>query len=280
MTQQQTIIFDGQKAAQKILEEIKSKVSSKDKKPGLAAILIGDDRPSHIYVKNKEKACQFCDITFHKYFLEENTPQKELLCCIEFLNKDPDIDAIIVQLPLPKQFDVEKVISSIDPKKDVDGFHPQTIKDIMAGKPGINSALVQAIREILKQTEQDLNGKKMILVSNCDIFYNTFVKELEDLMLDIEVIFSDNKKLEQKTKSAEILVSAVGKAKFITRSMVKKDAIVIDVGTSLVGKKFVGDVNFEEVKKIASFITPVPGGVGPMTVAMLLKNVYELSQNN
>jgi len=278
MTKQNTIIFDGQKAALKILEEIKGNVSSKDKKPGLAAILVGDDKPSHIYVKNKEKACHFCDISFHKYFLEEDAPQKELLDCIEFLNKDPKIDAIIVQLPLPKQFDVDKVISNIDPKKDVDGFHPETIKNIMAGKPAIDSALVQAAKEILNQAEQKLEGRKLVLVSNCDIFYNTFIKELEDLKLDIKVIASDNKDLKNLTESADILVSAIGKAKSITKDMVKEGAIVIDIGTNYIDKKFVGDVDFEEVSKVASFITPVPGGVGPMTVAMLLKNVHKLSQ--
>lgn len=280
ISKSKTIIFDGKKAAQEILSELKKEIAKQAKKPGLAAILVGDDKPSHIYIRNKEKASHYCNISFHKYLFGKDISERELLDCILFLNRDSDVDGIIVQLPLPEKFDVNKIIATIDSKKDADGFHPQTIKDIMAGQPAINSALIQAIREILKQTKQDLSEKKLVLVSNCDIFYSTFVKELEDLNLEIEVVLSSDKKLSAKTKQADILVAALGQPEFITKDMVKAGAIVIDVGTTIINEKFVGDVDFKQVKKVASFITPVPGGVGPMTVAMLLKNVYQLAKKN
>lgn len=273
-----TIIFDGQKAAFDILFELKKEIAKKPKKPSLAAILVGDDKPSHIYVNNKEKASHYCDVQFHKYLLDENVSERELLDCIIFLNNDPSIDGIIVQLPLPKKFDVNKVIATIDPKKDVDGFHPETLKKVMKDKTAVHSALIRAVIEILRQTKKNLKGKKLVLISNCPLFSKTFKKCLEKLGLKIETSSTKTKKLEEKTSAADILVTAVGRPKFIKKDMVKDGAIVIDIGTNWVRKKFVGDVDFEKVYKKTSFITPVPGGVGPMTVAMLLKNVYKLSR--
>ncbi|RJR31414.1 bifunctional 5,10-methylene-tetrahydrofolate dehydrogenase/5,10-methylene-tetrahydrofolate cyclohydrolase [Candidatus Parcubacteria bacterium] len=272
-----TIIFDGKTAAQEILFDLKKKIMTMAKKPGIAVILVGDDRPSHIYVKNKEKASHFCGIRFHKYLMDENISETELLKCLNFLNEDPDVNAIVVQLPLPKKFNADKIIAAINPAKDADGFHPETLKKIKEGKSKIKSALIEAVEKILCHWGQKLPGKKAILVSNCNLFGAAFKDELQRLNIETEIVKTADKKLAEKTKKADILFAAVGKANFIKEEMVKEGAVVIDIGTSWIDKKFIGDVDFESVKKKASFIAPVPGGVGPMTVAMLLNNVYKLS---
>jgi len=268
-------LIDGKALADKILLELKDKVAQLSRPPGLAVILIGDDPASHRYVKKKKEASQKIGINFCDYLcggkFYPNTSEKEILEMIDFLNKDKTIDAIIVQLPLPKKFNTQKIINAIDPKKDIDGFHPKN-KTIV-------SPLIQAINEVLKQTKENLKGKKILIVSKNPIFADPLKQSLEKQGLKTETVKPDAK-LVEKTKQADILVTVVGQPGLIKKTMVKKNTIVIDAGTTLIGEnKWQGDVD-PKVAEVASWLTPVPGGVGPLTVAFLLKNTVELAKIN
>ncbi|MFA6382199.1 MAG: bifunctional 5,10-methylenetetrahydrofolate dehydrogenase/5,10-methenyltetrahydrofolate cyclohydrolase [Candidatus Buchananbacteria bacterium] len=276
-------IIDGKTIAENILLDLKTKITGLKRQPGLAVILVGDDPASHLYVKNKKKAAQKIGVVFNDYYCGQKCcPQataKEVLEMIDFLNNDQAIDGIIVQLPLPKNFDREKIINQISPAKDVDGFHSQNQKDYLADQSPITPPLIGAVNEALKATGQNLAGKNAVIVAKGEIFAEALKKDLENQGLKVKISKPD-RALAGLTKQADVLVVILGQKKFITKNMVKPEAIIIDIGTNLIGEnKFVGDAS-PEVAEVAGFLTPVPGGIGPLTVAMLLKNVYELAKNN
>ncbi len=276
-------VIDGKALSEKILLELKKKVADLKRPPGLAAILIGDDPASDLYVRNKEKACNKIGIIFHKYLCAnkcfENTTETQILEMIGWLNKDPEVDGIIVQLPLPKQFDSKKIIKHIDPKKDVDGFHPQN-KPVGKTEPLITSPLIDAVMAALLYTGESIAGRTAVVVTKNPIFSDPLITALKNKGLITKTANPKNKKLAGLTKQADVLISVAGQKKLIKKSMVKPGAVVIDVGINLVGvNKFVGDVD-PKVKEVAGWLTPVPGGIGPLTVAMLLKNTYQLAIKN
>ncbi|RJP63063.1 MAG: bifunctional 5,10-methylenetetrahydrofolate dehydrogenase/5,10-methenyltetrahydrofolate cyclohydrolase [Ignavibacteriales bacterium] len=273
-------ILDGKALALQIQQQIKEKIAKKNMEPGLAIILVGDDPASHLYVSKKKKACHDVGISFHEYLLDANIDEKEILDTINFLNKDEHVDAILVQLPLPKKFDTDKVIKSIDIKKDVDGFHPENIENFLKNKSYITPGLPLGILRLLEETKEDLKNKSAVIVSKSKVFSQPMIKILEDRNVKVSLVNPNDKDLKEKTSQANILIVSCGKPFFIKEDMVKKDAIVIDIGTNKIDNDYVvGDVDYSNVFDKVKFITPVPGGVGPMTVAMLLYNTVKLSQN-
>jgi methylenetetrahydrofolate dehydrogenase (NADP+)/methenyltetrahydrofolate cyclohydrolase len=281
-------IINGRALAEKIKDNIvKEILKLNDNKPdclyrpNLAIILIGDREDSKLYVKLKERQAREVGIDTHIYRCPENIPEKEIMETIDCLNKDELIDGILVQLPLPEGFDTDKIIKAMDPKKDVDRFHPDNLKTIMSScaTDQILPPVPGTVLEMLKSINCDLADKQICLVVNSDIFGKSLAKILECRGAKVKIAKANDKNLEEKTNKADILITAVGQPKLIKEKMIKKDAVVIDVGITKVGEKICGDVDFENVKKIASFITPVPGGVGPITIAMLFRNTLELYKN-
>lgn len=264
------IILDGKAMAEKIERGLAKNILTLKKRPGLAAVLVGDNMASALYVILKEQAAYRVGIDFHKYLCNsacyDNISEKELLGLIKFLNDDADISGIIVQLPLPDEFDTQKIINAISPQKDVDGFHPKN-KSIVP--PTVN-----AILELLKATKEKLENKKTLIIGNSDIFLNGLKKHLSTL--GIKKI-TDSRVIPADAKSFDIIIIALGQAGALKKNMVKPGAIVIDAGISKVGGKTVGDVD-PKVAEMAGYLSPVPGGVGPLTVAFLLQNTYLLSQ--
>lgn len=270
-------IIDGKIIAQKIKDTIKQQVKEMDKKPGLAGILVGDDKASAQYVKLKKKACEYTGINFHRYSFKGDCEQKEMIDAIKFLNEDPDIDGILVQLPLPAIYKEDEIIIAIDPKKDVDGFHPDNIRKLKEANPKIISPTALGIIKLLKETKQPLKNKKVTIICNSKLFSEPLVYLLGKEN-DVKAVATTHKDLNKLSSEADILIVAIGQPDFITKDMVKENAIIIDVGINDLAGETVGDVNFLDVAEKASFITPVPGGVGPMTVAMLLENIIKLHQ--
>jgi methylenetetrahydrofolate dehydrogenase (NADP+) / methenyltetrahydrofolate cyclohydrolase len=256
-------LIDGKKLADEILANIYTQVATMEHKPSLAAILVGDNEASKLYLRLKKEACEKVDITFHSYFLEANCSEDKIIEVISFLNDDPEITGILVQLPLPKQFDTNRIIHAISPDKDVDGFHPQT-KFI--------SPNVLGIIELIKSTGEDLKNNQITILSNSDKFAEPFKKLLADSKVTYLTPQAPSPKLKVQSQEADVLIVAIGKPNFIKQDMIKKDAILIDVGINKVNGKTIGDID-PACDKIASWRSPVPGGVGPMTVAMLLNNL-------
>ena len=275
-------IIDGKKIAEEILLDLRKKIIESKKIPGLAVILIGDDPASKLYVRNKEKACHKIGINCSTYLCNKDccphASENEIIEMIKFLNNDNQISGIIVQLPLPKKFDTNKIISAIDPKKDVDGFHPKNLEKMLKGNFDIMPPLIGAIIQALASEDINLKNKQVIIISNSEIFAPAISKKLQDLGCITKVVSNNDKDLKTKTTKADILISIIGQPQFINKEMIKKDAVLIDAGITMVGKKFKGDIDFESVKKKALCITPTPGGIGPLTVAMLLKNIYLLAK--
>ncbi|MFA4834374.1 MAG: bifunctional 5,10-methylenetetrahydrofolate dehydrogenase/5,10-methenyltetrahydrofolate cyclohydrolase [Patescibacteria group bacterium] len=284
-------IIDGKKLAEKIkdgiVEEIikinlnrpakKNDPIFPEKRPNLAIVLVGEREDSKLYVSLKEKEAKIVGIDTHIYRCPVNIPEKEIFDIIDCLNKDKLIDAILVQLPLPSGFNTNKIIKALDPKKDVDRFHPDNIKTLMSSCDyKMLPPVPGTVLEILKSINCGLTDKQVCLVINSDIFGKSLAKVLECQGAKVKTIKANDKNLGEKTNKADILITAVGQPKLIKEEMVKKDAVVIDVGITKIKEKICGDVDFENVKKIASFITPVPGGVGPLTIAMLFRNTLEL----
>ncbi|MCX6743032.1 MAG: bifunctional 5,10-methylenetetrahydrofolate dehydrogenase/5,10-methenyltetrahydrofolate cyclohydrolase [Candidatus Parcubacteria bacterium] len=259
-------LIDGKKIADEILLNIRKQVAKLKTIPGLAAILVGNDPASELYLKLKKNACEKVGIDFFSYFLDKNCSEEKILETINFLNNDPDINGIIIQLPLPDKFNQDKLIKAIKPDKDIDGFHPQT---------KIISPNVLGIMELLKQTKVDLKNKQVIILSNSEIFSQPFKKLLPKSKVEYLNPKSAIRNLQSELKQADVLVVAIGKPNFIKPNMIKKDAIIIDVGINKINGKTIGDVD-PEVDKVAAFRSPVPGGVGPMTVAMLLQNLINM----
>ena len=271
--------IDGKQISGQIKEELKEKVAEY-KKQGveitLAVIQVGNDPASTVYVGNKKKACEYIGIRSLSYELPENISQEELLEKIAELNGRKDVNGILVQLPLPKHIDEDAVIRSIDPKKDVDGFHPQSVGALSIGEPGFVSCTPAGIIQLLKRSNIEIAGKECVVIGRSNIVG----KPISMLLLrengTVTICHSKTKDLKEVTKRADILVVAIGKPKFITKEYVKDGAVVIDVGIHRnENNKLCGDVDYEDVEPVVSAITPVPGGVGPMTIAMLMNNCVE-----
>ncbi len=271
-------IIDGKKVAKEIETELKSEVESlkeDDIIPGLSVILVGDDPASEVYVSYKEKACKRVGINSEVINLAGDITEEELLKEVDRLNNDNQVDGILVQLPLPDQIDEKKVIKAISPLKDVDGFHPVNVGDLVTSGDGVTPCTPAGIMELLARYNFDLEGKDGVIVGRSNIVGKPMAHLLLQENVTVTVCHSRTKDLKAKTSQADILVAAVGRANFITADMVKEDAIVIDVGINRQEDGLVGDVEFEAVKDKVKAITPVPGGVGPMTIASLLKNTLE-----
>lgn len=269
-------IIDGKAVSLQVKQQVKQecdKLKTKGVTPGLAVIIVGDDPASQVYVRNKEKACEECGFYSVKYALDADTTQSELNSLIDKLNKDEKINGILCQLPLPKHLDDKEVINRIDPIKDVDAFHPVNVGAIMIGDYNFLPCTPAGVMELIHSTGVDVTGKKAVVIGRSNIVGKPMAMLLLHENATVEITHSKTLDLKSITKEADILVAAIGRAKFVTADMVKNGAIVIDVGMNRdENGKLCGDVDFENVKDKCSFITPVPGGVGPMTISMLMRN--------
>lgn len=281
-------IINGRILAEKIKSEVVSEILALNKskagclvRPNLAIILIGEREDSMLYVRLKEEEAKKVGIGTHIYKCPKEISEKKILEIIDYLNKDRLIDAILVQLPLPKNLDTDKIIKSINPAKDVDRFHPDNLKTLMSARD--NHCLLPpvhgAVLEILTNINCNLKNKLVRLLINSDIFGKSLAKILERRGAKTKILRINDKNLKKEITQADILITAIGQPKLIKETMIKKDAIIIDVGITKKGKKISGDVDFENVIKKAGYITPVPGGVGPLTIAMLLRNTLALYKN-
>lgn len=268
--------IDGKAVSAKVREEVAKEVAALKEQgvcPGLAVVIVGDDPASRIYVNNKKKACQATGIYSEEYALPTETTQQELLALVDKLNHKKDIHGILVQSPLPKGLDEEAVVEAIDPKKDVDAFHAYNVGKIMLGDYQFLPCTPAGIMELLKAYDISVEGKRCVVIGRSNIVGKPMAMLLLHQNGTVTVCHSRTKDLPEVTRQADILVSAVGKSHFVTADMVRPGAVVIDVGMNRdENGKLCGDVDFDQVEPIASYITPVPGGVGPMTIAMLLKN--------
>jgi len=271
-----------------IANEVKTMIDADLKTPHLAAVLVGADPASETYVASKERACKEVGFTSSVYKLSENTSEKELLKTIEFLNNDEDISGYIVQLPLPKHIDTNTIISAIDPKKDVDGFHPQNVGRMVMDMPCFLPATPAGIMTLLHRSNIEIEGKNCVVIGRSNIVGTPvsilLSRNSSKANGTVTLCHSRTKNLKEICAAADILIAAIGKPEFITADMVKEGAVVIDVGIHRVndssekGYKIVGDVKFDEVAPKSSFITPVPGGVGPMTIVSLLSNTLKAAK--
>jgi methylenetetrahydrofolate dehydrogenase (NADP+)/methenyltetrahydrofolate cyclohydrolase len=269
-------IIDGKAVSKAVKEQVKAEceqLKSKGITPGLAVIIVGNDSASQVYVRNKEKACEECGFYSVKYALDENTTQQELNDLIDKLNNDDKISGILCQLPLPSHLDDKEVINRIDPIKDVDAFHPVNVGAIMIGDYNFLPCTPAGVMELIHSTGVDVTGKKAVVLGRSNIVGKPMAMLLLHENATVEITHSKTQNLSEITSQADILVAAIGKAKFVKADMVKQGAVVIDVGMDRdENGKLCGDVDFEAVKDKCSFITPVPGGVGPMTISMLMRN--------
>lgn len=274
------MIIDGKKCSEEILENLRRDISEYKEKtgkvPGLAVIILGNNAASKIYVKSKIRACEKTGILSREIILDENISEEELINEIEKLNNDKNINGILVQLPLPPHINEKKICEAISVKKDVDGFKAENLGKIMLGDDdGFISCTPQGIIYLIDQLNMDLHGKNVVVVGRSNIVGKPVASLLINKGATTTVCNSKTKDLAGILRKADIIVIAIGKAKFLTKDMVKEGAVVIDVGINRVEGKICGDVDYENVKDIVSHITPVPGGVGPMTIAMLLKNTVK-----
>ncbi len=253
-------------------EEIKALTADGRRAPCLAVILVGNDPASQVYVRNKKKACEAVGITSLEYLLDGNESEEKLLELIDFLNKDENVDGILVQMPVPKHIDPDKVIDAISPDKDVDAFHAYNVGKLFTGAPRFQPCTPAGVMRLLKEYNVDVAGKNCVVVGRSNIVG----KPMGSLLLGengtVTICHSRTKDLAAFTKNADILIAAVGRPHMITADMVKEGAVLIDVGINRVEDKLLGDIDFDACKDKASYITPVPGGVGPMTIAILMQN--------
>ncbi|MGE3154655.1 MAG: bifunctional methylenetetrahydrofolate dehydrogenase/methenyltetrahydrofolate cyclohydrolase FolD [Nitrospiraceae bacterium] len=273
-------LIDGKALAQQIRERIAKDVvdlvAQKGVRPGLAAILVGDDPASHIYVRNKQKACDAAGIYVDENKLPTSTTQAELLRLIEKVNADPKIHGILVQLPLPKHIDSKVILDSVSPLKDADGFHPYNFGRLVEGNPIFEACTPKGVIKMIESTGVAIESKRAVVLGRSNIVGKPAALLLLHRHATVTICHSKTKDLPAVCREADILVVAIGKAKFVTADMVREGAMVIDVGTNRTAEgKVVGDVDYEPVSRKAGWISPVPGGVGPMTIAMLLDNTLE-----
>lgn len=279
-------IIDGKLVSRQVRERVAKETEELKNKgitPGLAVIIVGEDPASQVYVRNKEKACEEVGFYSEKFALPESTTQEELNALVKELNERPEINGILCQLPLPKHLDDKEVINLIDPIKDVDAFHPVNVGAIMIGDYSFLPCTPAGVMELIHSTGVEISGKKAVVMGRSNIVGKPMAMLLLHENATVEITHSRTADLKEITKTADILVAAIGKAKFVTADMVKDGAVVIDVGMDRdENGKLCGDVDFENVKGKCSYITPVPGGVGPMTISMLMQNTLTAAkiQNN
>ncbi|TAK06767.1 MAG: bifunctional methylenetetrahydrofolate dehydrogenase/methenyltetrahydrofolate cyclohydrolase FolD [Candidatus Manganitrophaceae bacterium] len=270
--------IDGKAIAQQVRARVKEEVEKlgPSNRPGLAAVLVGENPASKIYVRNKRKACEEVGIYSEEHTLPESATEKELLSLIERLNRDPKIHGILVQLPLPKQINERKILDAVVPEKDVDGFHYMNVGKLVANEPGFVPCTPLGIVELLLASGVEIAGAHAVVVGRSNIVGKPAALLLLHRHATVTICHSKTKNLEEVCRQADILVAAIGKPQFVKKEMVKEGAIVIDVGINrLPDGRIVGDVDFDPVQERAGAITPVPGGVGPMTIAMLLSNTLQ-----
>ena len=272
-------IIDGKHISQEIKDELKQEVAAlkaSGRECALAVIQVGNDPASSVYVRNKKKACEYIGIRSLSYELDENTSEDELLALIDKLNADPSVHGILCQLPLPKHMDEDKVIKRISPEKDVDGFHPQNVGALVIGQQGFVSCTPAGIIQLLKRSNIQMEGKHCVVIGRSNIVGKPMALLMLRENATVTICHSRTRNLKELCKEADILIVAIGKPQFITADYVKEGAVVIDVGIHRnENNKLCGDVKYDEVEPVASAITPVPGGVGPMTIAMLMHNCVE-----
>ena len=276
-------IIDGKALALSIREQIGKEVAQlvgqTNIKPGLAAILVGDDPASAVYVKNKKTACDKAGLYVDEYKLPASTTQNELLALLEKMNADPKIHGILVQLPLPGHINSKVVLEAVSPDKDADGFHPFNVGRLVEGSPVFVPCTPKGVMRMIESTGQSIEGKRAVVIGRSNIVGKPVALLLMHANATVTVCHSRTKELPAICREADIVIAAIGRAQFVTRDMIKDGAIVIDVGINRQEDgRLVGDVDFEAAKEKAGWITPVPGGVGPMTIAMLLRNTLESAQ--
>ncbi len=280
------MLLNGKEVAKKIKEDLKLEVDQIKEKgiiPKLAVVMVGNNEASKVYVKNKSKACDTIGVEFEEFLLAENTTEEELFELIDRLNEDKNINGILVQAPIPKHLDQNKAFRRIKPEKDVDGFNPINVGDLSIGNDCFISCTPYGVMKILEYYNIELEGKNAVVLGRSNIVGKPMVQCLLSRNATVTVCHSRTQNIKEITKNADILIAAIGKAKFVTEDMVKEGAIVIDVGINrLDNGKICGDVDFEAVESKVKAITPVPGGVGPMTIAMLMNNLVKATklQNN
>ena len=275
-------IIDGKSIAKELRESLAPRVAALKEQgitPGLTVIVVGDDPASAIYVRNKERACVKLGMNSQVLRFPAETTQEEILNTVRLLNQDDSVHGILVQLPLPRHIDEQAVLRAIDPDKDVDGFHAMNAGRLMNGEPGFVACTPKGVMRLLEVSGVELDGKNAVVVGRSNIVGKPMALLLLQKNCTVTIAHSHTKDLAAVTRSADILVVAVGRAGFITGDMIKPGAAVMDVGINRVDGKVVGDVDFESAKEVASCITPVPGGVGAMTIAMLMENTVEAAEN-
>jgi len=268
-------ILDGKKLAAEILEQVNAKIAQLDSPLGLAIILVGQDPSSHLYVKLKQRACEKCGIAFHKYLFAENAAETEIIKTIKFLNNDPQTTGIMVQLPLPTNFDQQEILSAIKPEKDVDHLCPANWKKLKHGAPFIISPMARGIEELIKSADENLSNKKIFVLANSPYLS----QEIQHLFPECATqhMSLEDKDWESPIETADIVIVSLGRPGFLKNYNLKKGAVIIDVGINKdKDGKIIGDVDTSQLENKAACISPVPGGVGPMTIAMLLDNLLFL----
>lgn len=266
-------IIDGKAISAAVKEQVRDEIARDNLKVGLAVVIVGDDPASRVYVNNKKKACEFCGIKSYEYALPAETTQEELLELVDTLNADANVNGILVQLPLPKHLDEKAVIERISPNKDVDAFHESNVGRIMIGNYSFLPCTPAGCMELIHSTGVEVSGKECVVIGRSNIVGKPMAMLLLHENGTVTVCHSRTRDLAEVCRRADILVAAVGRPNFVTADMVKPGAVVIDVGINrLDNGKLCGDVKFDEVSEVAGWITPVPGGVGPMTIAMLMRN--------
>lgn len=276
------IIIDGKEVARKTREKLKNEVENLKKRgiiPKLTVIMVGDNTASRVYVRNKSRACNEVGVEYEEFFLDSNISQKELLDLIKKLNDDKTVNGILLQSPLPQHLDINEAFRTIDYRKDVDGFHPMNVGKLVLGQDTFVSCTPYGIMRLFEEYNIDLCGKNVVILGRSNIVGKPLVQCCLNNNATVTICHSKTKDIKEVTKNADVLVVAIGKPHFLEANMVKDGAIIVDVGINRIDTgKIVGDVDFENVSKKASYITPVPGGVGPMTVAMLLNNVIKATR--
>lgn len=278
-------LINGKKIAEKIKDDLVYSIAEtcdvvNGTRPSLAIILVGERPDSKLYVNLKEEEAKKVGIDTNLYQSDDDIPENKLIEIIEFLNNDPEIDAILIQLPLPKHINTDKIINTINPEKDADGFHKENLNNFLKSKNKETIPPVYAVViEILNNIKYNLENKQVTIISNSEIFGNNLARVLEYYKASVSVTTASDKKLSNTTKKADVLISAAGIPGLITKEHIKKDAVLIDIGITKKDGKILGDINKESVEEKASHLTPVPGGVGPITIAMLFKNTLRLHLN-
>lgn len=276
------MIINGKELAQKIRGELKQEVEQLRKKgivPKLAVIMVGDNKASEVYVRNKSKACNELGIEFEEFLRDESTTQEELISLIDELNQRKDIHGILLQSPIPEHLDIREAFNRIDYKKDVDGFHPINVGKLSIGEDSFISCTPYGVIKMLEAYNIPIEGKRAVVIGRSNIVGKPLVQCLLNKNATVTICHSKTQNIADVVREADIVIAALGKPKFVTADMVKEGAVVIDVGINRNEEgKLVGDVDFENVEKKASYITPVPGGVGPMTIAMLMNNVVKAAR--